>query len=149
MGLFWAWLRHRVLYARDDTLDNISKRRPIGGPGSVRRRLAGGSGSGGRAPPDGAGSAVTAGWYLCSTVLRILPKNTPKIYQACTKHIPNIYQKYAKKKSKYIQDISQISKINKKYQAAAGPARSGPSPGPRMYTVFILDILDMSWMCFW
>ena len=33
--------------------------------------------------------------------------------------------------SKYIQDISKIFKINTKYQAAAGPARPGPSPGPR------------------
>ena len=35
--------------------------------------------------------------------------------------------------SKHIQDVSKISKMNTKYQAAAGPARPkpGPSPGPR------------------
>ena len=36
-------------------------------------------------------------------------------------------KKNTKNISKYIQDISKISKINTKYQAAAGPAR--PKPG--------------------
>ena len=40
-------------------------------------------------------------------------------------------KEYTTNISKYIQDISKTPKINTKYQAAAGPARPGPSPGPR------------------
>ena len=51
------------------------------------------------------------------------------LHQNRTKNIPQ--QKHIKNISKYIQDVSKMSKINTKYQAAAGPARPGPSPGPR------------------
>ena len=64
--------------------------------------------------------------------------------QSAQKNIPKIYP-----------NISKISKLNTKYQAAAGPARPGPSPGPRPgragpaaagYFVFILGILDIPWI---
>ena len=62
--------------------------------------------------------------------------------QKLTKHIPKTYQIYTNNTQSYIQDLSNIYKINTKYQAADGPARPkrGPSPGPR----FILHILDIS-----
>ena len=62
---------------------------------------------------------------------------------------PSPPRKYTKNIFKYIQDISKISKINKKYQVAAGPApglvpvlgRAGPATARCL--VFILDILDI------
>ena len=70
-------------------------------------------------------------------------------------------RRHGRKALKYMQDMS---KINTKYQAAAGPAQARPKPGAARsgagrarlrawagpaaawYFVFILDILDISWI---
>ena len=76
--------------------------------------------------------------FVCFFVLAPVPLLL--LHHNWTKLDASPPKKCIKNISKYIQDMSMISKTNKKYQADAGRARPGPSPGPRGTSWIYLDI---------